>query len=73
MDKKTPLQEAIDVAGGQAALARALNIRQSTVWTWLVRAGGKAAPELCIQIERATGVSRYRLRPDVFGASKSAQ
>ena len=67
MQTQTPLQDAIEHAGGQVALARILGVKQSTVWTWLVRGNGKAAPEHCRGIEAATGISRYDLRPDVFG------
>lgn len=63
-----PLRIAIQHLGSQARLARALNVRQSAVANWLSR--GTPA-ERCRQIEDVTGgvVSRYDLRPDVFGAS----
>ena len=67
MQTHTPLQKAIKIAGGQTALARAIGTNQSTLWTWLNRADGNAAPEYCRRIEAATGVSRYELRQDVFG------
>lgn len=65
---KTPLQRAIEICGGQAALARRIGKAQAHVWNWLNR--DKTVPaDQCIPIETATDgeVSRYELRPDVFG------
>lgn len=63
-----PLQKAIGVAGGQTALARALGVRQGHVWAWLNRTG-KVPANHCLRIEEVTKgkVTRYDLRPDVFG------
>ena len=52
--------------GAKAALARDLGITK----TWLsLIISGRALPSanLCIEIERRTGVSRAALRPDLFG------
>ena len=65
---KEPLKIAVQAVGGQSALARAINARQQDVWYWLNV--GKAVPaEYCRAIEAATGgkITRYQLRPDVFG------
>lgn len=60
------LQRACRLVGGQAALGRKIGRSQSTVWNWLQR--GIPADE-CPTIEKATDgeVTRYQLRPDVFG------
>lgn len=61
------LQRAVEIAGGQTALAKALGVRQSHVWTWLHRQ--KRVPaERVLQIEAAVGgaVSRHELRPDLY-------
>lgn len=61
---------AIDSVGGQSALARAIGCTPAHVWNWVNREGSKGAPpELCRAIESATkgAVTRYQLRPDVFG------
>lgn len=67
----TPLTRAVDLVGGQSALARKIGggIKQQNVWLWLQR--DEAPPEHCIAIERACAgqVTRYDLRPDVFGES----
>jgi DNA-binding transcriptional regulator YdaS (Cro superfamily) len=57
------LTEAIRRAGGIRALARALgNISPQSVSTW-----GVTPAVRVLEVERVTGVSRYKLRPDVFG------
>lgn len=71
MIKKTPLQEAVDLAGGQSQLAKKIknltgkNIGQGHVWAWINKSN-KAPAELCQVIEEITGVEKERLRPDVF-------
>jgi len=67
------LNEAVKLAGGQAALARAMqnrgriNVRQQHIWKWLQK--GRVPAEYAMTIEGITGgaVTRYDLRPDVFG------
>lgn len=60
------LEEAIRRCGGsQTELARRIGKTQGHVSTWLGR--GKCAADAVLKIEAATGVSRHRLRPDVFG------
>jgi len=65
------LSRAVEICGGQSELARRIGggLKQAHVWGWLHR-GQKVVPaEHCQAIERATGglVTRYELRPDVFG------
>lgn len=64
------LSEAVEAAGGQTALARLLDpseevVKQQNVWSWL-NSTKKAPGEWVIPIERATGVSRHDLRPDLY-------
>jgi DNA-binding transcriptional regulator YdaS (Cro superfamily) len=62
------IQKAIDSVGSQAALARAIGVSSAFVNDMV--SGKKPVPaERCIAIESATGatVTRYDLRPDVFG------
>jgi len=68
---ENPLQKAVDITGGQTSLAKLIKVRQSHVWNWLNRSLGVVPAEYCIKIEQATNsaVTRYELRPDVFGAS----
>lgn len=61
------LQRAIDHAGGQSALARALDVRQQHIWNWLNRQRQVPANRV-FDIERATAgaVTRHQLRPDLY-------
>lgn len=62
------LQKAIKEAGTAKVLAERLGVRQSVVSMWVHR-NGKVPAKRCIDVERAVGgaVTRYDLRPDVFG------
>lgn len=76
--QKNYLIEAISIAGGQAALARAIRLKiptskisQGHIWAWLsaVRKGRLRPPaEYCAAIEAATGIPKNMLRPDIFTA-----
>ena len=67
MNELGALEKAVELAGGQTALARAVDVKQGHIWWWLNRSG-KAPAEKCIDIERATAgaVTRHELRPDVY-------
>lgn len=74
-DMKEAFERAIKVAGGQSALARKLStpakkVSQQRLWHWL-QVKGVCPAELVLQVEEITGVSRYSLRPDVFGERKN--
>jgi DNA-binding transcriptional regulator YdaS (Cro superfamily) len=62
----TALQRAIDAVGSQAELARSLDVLPQHITNWKRRG---VPAERCIAIEEATksAVTRYELRPDVFG------
>lgn len=60
-----PIESAIAAVGGIKALARLLDIRYQAVQQWVRR--GRPPAERCLEIERVSGVSRYALRPDVYG------
>lgn len=64
----TPIQRAVTAVGSQAEFARQLGLAQTVVWQWLN--GLRPVPaHHCIRIEDVTNgsVTRYELRPDVFG------
>jgi len=70
MTKSLPknfVRNAIKQAGGQVAVAQAFGIRQSAVWKWAER--NSVPAERVIALEGLTGVSRHRLRPDIYPAS----
>lgn len=61
------LREAIKQAGGVQKLARHLHIAHPAVSQWT------RVPSLrVLAVEKITGVSRYRLRPDIYGPSPDA-
>lgn len=62
------LKQAIQVAGSQTKLAQAIGSTQGHISQWLRR--GKVPAEKVLPIERATGVARHLLRPDVFEAAQ---
>jgi len=66
---------AVELVGGQTAMAKALGVRQSTIWSWLDR-GTPLPPEICPAAEKAVlvaiaesgdqrNVRCEQLRPDV--------
>ena len=78
---KNNLIAAVEVMGSQTALAEALradghhHIKQQHIFNWLTSKRPELMPpaEFCRSIEAATQakgmpISRYELRPDVFGA-----
>lgn len=66
--EKSPIEIAVDLFGTQKALADELGTDQSFVSQWVT---GKrpVPPQFCREIERITAgkVTRYQLRPKVFG------
>lgn len=60
----TPIEKAVSLAGSQSELARRLGVRQGYVWKWLRK--GRPPAEHVIAIEKATGISRHELRPDIY-------
>jgi DNA-binding transcriptional regulator YdaS (Cro superfamily) len=68
MESKTPhesLIEAVAILGSQAAMSDVCGVTQAAVWKWLNKK--KLLPaEHVLKVEAATGVSRHRLRPDLY-------
>jgi DNA-binding transcriptional regulator YdaS (Cro superfamily) len=60
------IQEAIAKAGGMRALARAIGIRYQSIQAWRNR----IPAERVLDVERVTGISREKLRPDMYGKKK---
>lgn len=67
------LKRAVDLVGGQSALAKKLGCKQQNVWHWLHKSK-KAAPLYAPAIEKATGgaVTKEELRPDIFKPDQAA-
>lgn len=68
MNAQTPIDKAAEIAGGTVALSKALGVAHYNVSKW--RRSGVPA-KYVMGVERATGVSRHDLRPDIFGPSPS--
>ncbi|MCC2978885.1 YdaS family helix-turn-helix protein [Sphingomonas sp. IC4-52] len=59
------LRRAVDLKGSQSALAREIGFTQGSVWRWLN--GTQVPAEAAIAIEKATGIRKTEIRPDLFG------
>ncbi|TGQ89433.1 CI repressor [Mesorhizobium sp. M2D.F.Ca.ET.185.01.1.1] len=60
------VSQVIDALGGLTKAAAALEIENpSVVANWRTR--GRVPAGRAIQIESITGISRHKLRPDIFG------
>ena len=57
----TPLDRAIKGAGGLTRLAASLRITKQAVAQW-----DEVPPLRVLDVERASGVSRHELRPDLY-------
>jgi DNA-binding transcriptional regulator YdaS (Cro superfamily) len=71
MDTETPkeaLQEAVRLAGGAAALARGLGIKQPSVFGW-----EQVPARRVLAVEALTGIRRERLRPDLYPPQEAAE
>ena len=67
MEEKTPLERAIEAAGGVKPLSVALGITAEAIYVW------KQVPVMrVLDVERVTGVSRHDLRPDVYPRDEAA-
>lgn len=64
------LERACKVVGTKKKLATAISVDPSTISVWLKR---KRIPaEQVLKIERASGVSRHELRPDLYPVEAKA-
>lgn len=65
------LQTAINAAGGQTQLAKRISellnkpVKQQQIWNWLNRNKRVPADKVLV-VEQASGVSRSKLRPDLY-------
>lgn len=59
------LRAAVDCVGSQSAMGRLLGLSQASVSKW-VRLKKPLPAEHVLTVERATGISRHDLRPDLY-------
>jgi DNA-binding transcriptional regulator YdaS (Cro superfamily) len=64
-ESDSALARAVRKLRSQSAFGRLVGKRQSSVREWLK--SDTLPPEHVLAVEAATGVSRYELRPDVYG------
>jgi len=68
MDIASPsasLKTAVLKSGSQSAFARLCGVSQTAVWKWL-QSAKRLPAEHVLKVERATGVSKHLLRPDIY-------
>jgi DNA-binding transcriptional regulator YdaS (Cro superfamily) len=71
--ERIALERAIDLIGGQTAMARALGLRsQGSIANWL--RAGRCPPRHVLKIESVCGgaVKRHELRPDFYPLESGA-
>lgn len=68
MEPQNPVELAIKTKGSLAALGAAVGVTAQAVWKWLQ--AGSIPVNRVLDVERATGIPRETLRPDVFGAPR---
>lgn len=68
--EQSPLMRAVEAAGSQGKLAAAIGTKQQNVWKWLRK--GEPPAEFVLRIEKATGISRAELRPDLYPSESAA-
>lgn len=62
------IKKAVKIAGGQAELARKVGVRQPAVHRWIK---AKTVPaKRVLQVEKITGISRYKLNPEIYGQER---
>ncbi|MEQ1403861.1 Cro/CI family transcriptional regulator [Neorhizobium sp. Rsf11] len=61
------LDEAISAVGSASELARRLGITPAAVLQW-----DQVPPTRVLAVEEISGVSRHRLRPDIYGPERQA-
>jgi len=59
------LKTAVLKSGSQSAFARLCGVSQTAVWKWL-QSAKRLPAEHVLKVERATGVSKHLLRPDIY-------
>ncbi|MCJ2067806.1 helix-turn-helix domain-containing protein [Methylobacterium sp. J-030] len=64
---RTALSKAIESAGGPKALGRKIGISSQAISQWQ-----ECPPLRVLDVERASGVPRHELRPDLYPVTEAA-
>lgn len=70
---KEALNRAIEACGSQEALAQKIGVSQQLISYWVKRAKAGVPAEFVLAIEKATGIARSELRPDIYPAPADAE
>jgi DNA-binding transcriptional regulator YdaS (Cro superfamily) len=62
------LKGAVEAAGGFTALGRKLGISGEAIMQW-----DRVPPRRVLEVEKATGISRFLLRPDIYPPQEAAE
>lgn len=64
------LKRAIEIAGSQTALAKLISTKNQTIKqqniSWWLNESMEVPAEMAPKIEKATGIAKEHLRPDIF-------
>ncbi len=66
IDKSEALRRAIEAVGGLAGLAKPLGISEQAISQW-----DEVPPLRVLAVERASGIPREELRPDLYPAEQA--
>lgn len=55
-------KQAVAQSGGSSKLSEVLGISRQAIDQWIV-----IPPKHVLRVEQTSGISRYRLRPDIYG------
>lgn len=64
MTQRRAFRQAVGIAGGMTAMAKVCGVTRQSLYNWQRR--GRIPAEIAVKIERATGITRQTLRPDLF-------
>ncbi len=64
------IEQAIEAAGGAPKLAKAIGLGRTAVIMW--KSNGRIPPEHVLAVEKLSGISRHKLRPDIYGPGEAA-
>lgn len=63
-EEPTAIELACIAVGGETNLAKAVQISPQAVWQWVKKR--RVPADRVIEVERVSGVSRHKLRPDIY-------
>ena len=71
-DRDPALERAIEAAGGPAELARFITEHHERITAQAICDWRRCPPTRVLIVEKASGVSRHKLRPDIYPQERAA-